>query len=105
MTEGLTPLLLYKSPKTEAASRGAGQLIAKVVQWKGNGLTDNPKSFALATQSADADSIPQCGIVASLRSQGSLAMLLALLGLLRAAPRTARASRTPQSASADSSPL
>ena len=40
-------LLLYKSPKTEAASRGAGQLIAKVVQWKGNGLTDNPKSFAL----------------------------------------------------------
>ena len=45
-------LLLYTSPKTEAASRGAGQLIAKVVQWKGNGLTDNPKSFALATQSA-----------------------------------------------------
>ncbi len=34
-------------PKTEAASRGAGQLIAKVVQWKGNGLTDSPKSFAL----------------------------------------------------------
>ena len=97
MTEGLTPLLLYKSPKTEAASRGAGQLIAKVVQWKGNGLTDNPKSFALATPSADADSIPQCGIVASLRSQGSLAMLLALLGLLRAAPRTARALRAPPS--------
>ena len=46
----LPPLLLYKSPKTEAASRGAGQLIAKVVQWKGNGLTDHPKSFALATQ-------------------------------------------------------
>ncbi len=41
------PLLLYKSPKTEAASRGAGQRIAKVVQWKGNGLTDSPKSFAL----------------------------------------------------------
>ena len=35
----------------------------------------------------------------------SLAAFLALLGLLRAAPRTARASRTPQSASADSSPL
>ena len=35
----------------------------------------------------------------------SLAAFFALLGLLRAAPRTARASRTPQSASADSSPL
>ena len=44
------PLLLYKSPKTEAASRGEGQLIAKVVQWKGNGLTDSPKSFALYTR-------------------------------------------------------
>ena len=42
-----------------------------------------------------AASIPQCGIVASRRSQGSLATLLALLGLLRAASRTARALRAP----------
>ena len=47
MVAAQQPLLLYKSPKTEAASRGEGQRIAKVVQWKGNGLTDSPKSFAL----------------------------------------------------------
>ena len=51
MVAAQQPLLLYKSPKTEAASRGEGQLIAKVVQWKGKGLTGNPKSFALAAES------------------------------------------------------
>ena len=44
------PLFLYKSPQTEAASYGAGQLIAKVVQWKGKGLTTSSKSFALAVR-------------------------------------------------------
>ena len=66
------PLLLYKSPKTEAASRGAGQLIAKVVQWKGNGLTDHPKSFALATESVSQPSIVQRSICAGRVPSGTL---------------------------------
>ena len=65
-------LLLYKSPKTEAASRGAGQLIAKVVQWKGNGLTDHPKSFALATESVSQPSIVQRSICAGRVPSGTL---------------------------------
>ena len=68
----LPPLLLYKSPKTEAASRGAGQLIAKVVQWKGNGLTDHPKSFALATESVSQPSIVQRSICAGRVPSGTL---------------------------------
>ena len=68
----LLPLLLYKSPKTEAASRGAGQLIAKVVQWKGNGLTDHPKSFALATESVSQPSIVQRSICAGRVPSGTL---------------------------------
>ena len=69
---GFKPLLLYKSPKTEAASRGAGQLIAKVVQWKGNGLTDHPKSFALATESVSQPSIVQRSICAGRVPSGTL---------------------------------
>ena len=65
-------LLLYKSSKTEAASRGAGQLIAKVVQWKGNGLTDNPKSFALATESVNQPPIVQRSICAGRVPSGTL---------------------------------
>ena len=65
-------LLLYKSSKTEAASRGAGQLIAKVVQWKGNGLTDHPKSFALATESVSQPSIVQRSICAGRVPSGTL---------------------------------
>ena len=69
---GEQSLLLYKSPKTEAASRGAGQLIAKVVQWKGNGLTDHPKSFALATESVSQPSIVQRSICAGRVPSGTL---------------------------------
>ena len=72
MVAAQQPLLLYKSPKTEAASRGAGQLIAKVVQWKGNGLTDNPKSFALATESVSQPSIVQRSICAGRVPSGTL---------------------------------
>ena len=70
--QGFATLLLYKSPKTEAASRGAGQLIAKVVQWKGNGLTDHPKSFALATESVSQPSIVQRSICAGRVPSGTL---------------------------------
>ena len=72
MVAAQQPLLLYKSPKTEAASRGAGQLIAKVVQWKGNGLTDHPKSFALATESVSQPSIVQRSICAGRVPSGTL---------------------------------
>ena len=70
--QGFAALLLYKSSKTEAASRGAGQLIAKVVQWKGNGLTDNPKSFALATESVNQPPIVQRSICAGRVPSGTL---------------------------------
>ena len=59
------------------------------------GAAKKQQKFFRSPSVSFADSIPQCGIVASLRSQGSLATLLALLGLLRAASRTARALRAP----------